>query len=154
MTPHIDRPLVPHTLRRPGPVQPPPARGPDRRRSRRRALLDEHGILSVRVRPGQEAALIDVSASGALLESACRLLPGTAIELQIGIRGRRAPIRARVLRCAISDLAAAGPRYRAAVNFDRPLSWLVEAARPGYALPLDLLGQGLAEGAEATPHGR
>ncbi len=145
--------MLPHIMSGPASVLPAPGR--DRRRSRRRALLDEHGILTVCVRPGQEASLVDVSAAGALLETGRRLLPGTAIELHVGIRGRRALVRGRVLRCAVSDLAGGGgPRYRAAINFDQPLSWLADGARSGYELPADDRLREVDERAEATPYGR
>jgi hypothetical protein len=107
----------------------------ERRRSRRRCLLDEHGITTVRVRPGCDAALIDVSAGGALLESPHRLLPGSSIDIHLLVRNRRIVVRSRVLRCEISALGPWGPSYRGALNFDRPLTWLADGARHVYRLP-------------------
>jgi DNA-binding NtrC family response regulator len=55
----------------------------ERRRGRRACDPAEHGILCVRIRPGHPAALLDVSADGALIETAHRLLPGTIVVLHL-----------------------------------------------------------------------
>lgn len=75
----------------------------------------------IRVRPGIQAALLDVSASGAALETERRLLPGRFVHVQLaGIHGA-VTVRARVLRNAVSCLSAGRIVYRCAVQFDRPL---------------------------------
>jgi hypothetical protein len=107
----------------------------DRRRSRRRRLLDEHGITAVRVRPGCDAAVIDVSAGGTLVESPHRLMPGSSLDVQLLVRNRRIIVHSRVIRCEVSELGRSGPIYRGALNFDRPLSWLADGARPVYRVP-------------------
>jgi hypothetical protein len=53
----------------------------ERRLTKRRQSVAEHGIESARVRPGIDAAVVNVSAAGALLETRHRLLPGTAIDI-------------------------------------------------------------------------
>jgi hypothetical protein len=87
------------------------------------------------VRPGSDAALIDVSAGGALVETPHRLMPGSSIDVQLVVRSRRVLIRGRVLRCEISELGPCGPIYRGALNFDRTLSWLTDGARCVYPVP-------------------
>ena len=96
---------------------------PDRRNSRRRHQLQEHGITHARVRPGFEATIVDVSAGGALVETTHRLLPGSSIELQVGSSDRRVSMRGKVLRCTVTRLCAATVWYRGAVEFDQGLPW-------------------------------
>ena len=78
----------------------------------------EHGIVSARVRPGHLVIVIDVSAGGALIEISQRLLPGSAVDLQIDTKHRRTTLRGRVLRCAVTRLHSTSVSYRAAIAFD------------------------------------
>jgi hypothetical protein len=107
----------------------------ERRAAPRRRGVVEHGIASARVRPGTDADIIDVSAGGALIESAHRMLPGAPIELQLAAGGRREAIRGRVVRCSVARLRAVGVWYRGAIRFDRQLPWLVEEEGSGYGVP-------------------
>jgi len=104
----------------------------ERRRTRRRSA--DHGIVSARIRPGCEASLLDVSAGGALVETACRLLPGSSIELHLATLDRQALVRGDVLRSAVVRVRAADIRYRTAVGFDRHLSWFADEDAGGYQL--------------------
>ena len=101
----------------------------DRRRTRRHHQVDEHGIVSARVRPGHTATVIDVSAGGALIETAKRLLPGTSVELHVERGTQHTRVRGRVLRCAIVSLRPTGICYRGAIGFDRHLPWLLDDGR-------------------------
>ncbi len=76
-------------------------------------------ILEVRVRPGREAVVINISPDGALIETTHRLLPGTAVELQLDSAGRRIFIRGRVLRCCVACVRPASLVYRGAIAFER-----------------------------------
>jgi hypothetical protein len=98
----------------------------ERRRQPRRVDAKDHRITTARVRPGYAARVIDVSAEGALIETAHRLLPGSAIELHLATADDRTVIRARVLRCGVAQLHESGVFYRGAVRFERHLSWLVD----------------------------
>jgi hypothetical protein len=106
----------------------------DRRRAKRVRLVAEHGILLARVRPGHDATVVDVSAHGALVETAHRLLPGRSVELHFETLYERVAIRGRVQRCSVADLRDRGISYRGAVGFDSPLSWLTEPIADGYSL--------------------
>lgn len=99
---------------------------PDRRGTRRLEAFDQHRIVSACVRPGHRARVIDVSASGALIETAHRLLPGTPVELHVETRTDRANVRGRVLRCAVVRLRPTWVCYRGAIAFDRHLPWFIE----------------------------
>lgn len=107
----------------------------NRRGSRRWCGVDDHGIVAARVRPGHSVSVIDVSAGGALVESARRLLPGTSIELQFQTANQHASVRGRVLRCAVVSLRSSAVCYRGAVVFDRYLPWFVEEDSTGYSVP-------------------
>ena len=98
------------------------------RRNFRRIGTGEHGIISARVRPGHLAIVIDVSAGGALVEISQRLLPGSAVDLQIDTIHRRTALRGRVLRCAVNRLHSTAVSYRAAIAFDR--QWSLWALSP------------------------
>ena len=106
----------------------------DRRRCRRHQSTAEHAIVAARVRPGRDVSVIDVSASGALIESRHQLLPGSVVELQLETPQRRTAVRGRVLRCAIARLGAASVCYRGAICFERQLSWLAGDGTSGYPL--------------------
>ena len=103
----------------------------DRRRGRRRTI-EEHGIVSARVKPGHEVALINVSAGGALIECMRGLAPGTLIELYLTDGARGASVRGRVLRCAVARLQPTAVFYQGAIGFDRDLHWFSEHDRTGH----------------------
>jgi hypothetical protein len=109
----------------------------DRRRARRLPSLAEHGVASARVRPGQEVEVIDISAGGALVECARRLLPGTMIELLLTAGGRSASVRGRVLRCAVFALQPSSVSYRGAIGFDKELPWFLDLDVVGYPVPVE-----------------
>jgi hypothetical protein len=99
----------------------------ERRVAPRRRSVEQHGIVSARVRPGHEVELIDISAGGAFVECGRRLLPGTFIELHLTAADERcACVRGRVLRCAVVQVKATAMSYRGAIVFDRDLHWFCE----------------------------
>lgn len=94
----------------------------DRRHAVRYGVPD-HAIGYARVRPGHATDVLDVSAGGALVEVAHRLLPGSFVDLQFERHAERAVLRGRVVRCLVAAIGADFVRYRGAVRFDRPLHW-------------------------------
>ena len=104
----------------------------ERRAAPRTHTLEEHGIKAVRVRAGQDAAVLNVSAGGIFIETLHRLLPGTTIELQLLFDADRAKVRGRVLRSAVSCLQHGQVSYRGAIAFERAL---VSCGTNGYAVP-------------------
>jgi len=108
----------------------------ERRKMARRHHVEEHGIVQVRVRPGQDVALVNVSASGALVESAHQLRPGSLIEVHLMTAERRLAVRGRVLRCSVSRLWAACLWYRGAIGFEHHLPWFVDIRERGYSVPV------------------
>jgi PilZ domain len=108
----------------------------ERRQTRRRQSTSEHGIVSVRVRPGIDAVLVDVSTAGALLETCHRLLPGTFIDVHFARDTRVPVVRGRVVRCAVAYVGPDRVSYRGAILFDRRLTWLTEESGHGYSVPI------------------
>ena len=105
----------------------------ERRRNRRASGHDVEGI-AARVRPGHHVAVVDISASGALIEVRRPLRPGARIEVHLHAAGERAALTARVERCLVAAIdQAEGVLYRAGLSFDEPCA-LVSArhARSGY----------------------
>lgn len=100
----------------------------DRRLSVRTSAVAELGILHARVRPGHAVAVIDISAHGALIETAHRLLPGRSVELQIKRDDRLTTVRGHVVRCGVAHVLASRMSYRGAIGFEQPLGWVVVPA--------------------------
>jgi hypothetical protein len=123
----------------------------ERRRGRRACDPAEHGILCVRIRPGHAAALLDVSADGALIETAHRLLPGTIVVLHLESSERRESIRGRVLRSVVAGVHAHGIAYRGAIRFESTLTNLQPARAPEHRLPVD--GAGILHERESPTRG-
>ena len=121
----------------------------ERRQTHRRQRLEEHGIVSTRVRPGHHATLIDVSAGGALIETNHRLLPGTAVELQVETGTVRASVRGRVLRSAVIRVHPSRVCYRGAIGFDTHLPWFI--GESGYVVPSADARSTRPDRADATP---
>jgi PilZ domain len=103
----------------------------ERRSMRRFESVEEHGIVTTRVRPGHRAHIVDVSAGGALIETAYRLLPGASVELHVETDTRHTRVRGQVLRCAVVRVRPTAVCYQGAIRFDRHLPWFVdESGRP------------------------
>jgi hypothetical protein len=107
--------------------------GRERRSDVRRRTIGEHGIERARVRPGREAAVLNVSTGGILIETLHRLLPGTTIDLQLTLVDRCTSVRGRVLRSTVACLRHSRVLYRGAIAFERPLEAFPEI--DGYAVP-------------------
>jgi hypothetical protein len=122
----------------------------DRRRFRR-AASQGHRILSARVRPGDPAIVIDVSAGGASVEISRRLLPGSIVDLQVETAQRRVTLRGRVLRCAIVRLRSTSVWYRAAIAFDNHCLWLGDEAVAEYPVPPRESASSRDRGVDPTP---
>jgi hypothetical protein len=111
----------------------------------------DHDIVNARVRPGRQAAVVDISSSGALIETFHRLLPGTSVELHVEQADRSLTVRGRVLRCAVSRVQSSSLSYRGAIAFDRHLPWFVNEETRGYVVHTNESRSGNAFRAHATP---
>lgn len=103
----------------------------------RRAARRYDGVacdeITVRIRPGHAARLRDISTDGALVQTSCRLMPGTWIDIQLRIGQTAASTRAQVLRASIAHLTTGGIVFAGALRFAMPLSWAGEMDAPAIA---------------------
>jgi hypothetical protein len=94
---------------------------------RRRDTRARHAWLrAVRatLRPGCLVALVDLSASGALVQGGRPLRPGARVHLQVTSGSRSTAVAAHVLRCAVWALdPATGVTYQGALRFEHRCDW-------------------------------
>ncbi len=74
------------------------------------------------LRPGLLVHIVNISATGVLLESPARLRPGRRAELQLAARDgdARSLCCGRITRCAVAGISPMV--FRGAVDFEKPLS--------------------------------
>jgi hypothetical protein len=126
--------------------------GTERRAAPRLGAAGEHGIVSARVRGGDAASVLNLSVGGALVETSCRLLPGSTIELHVTTNEGRTAVRGRVVRCVVSALGASAICYRGAIRFDASLPWTLPAeGNHGYSVHMPRAHAPASGGAAATP---
>lgn len=95
----------------------------DRRRDRRLRRND----LNARMRPGHRLLVIDVSASGALVEAGRPLRPGSQVDVQIENHAHQGRFSARVVRCSVAAIhPESGVTYQAALSFNESCDWICE----------------------------
>jgi hypothetical protein len=88
------------------------------RRQCRRVASAESGWTQMRLRTGDPLRIVDIGAGGVLVECHVRLMPGTALVVQLASPNRAARLQARVLRCSVVALEPSGAvRYRGALEF-------------------------------------
>ena len=80
--------------------------------------------MSGRVRPGHVVRVMNLSAGGALIETARRLVPGGIADLQLESGEWRHSTRARVVRSYVSRVFPDAMLFHSAVTFERMLPWL------------------------------
>jgi len=120
----------------------------ERRRAERLTTLGEHGVRVIKIRPGDGATIIDVSAAGALIETHRRLLPGSLVELHMETDHQKTRVRGTVVHCAVVRVGPACMAYRGAIEFERHLPWF--APDHGYRFPGPDCREGATTRADAT----
>ena len=95
------------------------------------------GITSMRLSPGDVVKLVNISASGVLVEGKTRFVPGTRVT--VIFEGPSAPpsVKARVIRCQVSAIGGGGSlQYHSAIAFEAKIELPVdEAALPPAPAP-------------------
>jgi hypothetical protein len=123
----------------------------ERRCASRRWRIEEHGIVTARIRPGHDAAVVDVSEHGVLIETPHRLLPGASVELMMETSTNKAAVRGRVLRSVVSCVRASSVSYRGAIGFERPLGWYGDHGAGSERIAVGEQRAGTGFRADATP---
>jgi hypothetical protein len=102
-------------------------------RAHRWTRTDIRWLRTVQTPWGLELQVLNISASGLLVESPSKLLPESATELQLIGSGLTLTMPARFVRSEVADVNGLGVRYRTAAVFERRLELVPEsaaAARP------------------------
>ncbi len=89
----------------------------ERRRARRYDYRDGFLPPAARVRPGHDVIIVNLSASGMLVEGTCRLRPGCLVESRLLFDRGPLQIDGEVVRAFISAVDKGGVRYRAGIAF-------------------------------------
>jgi hypothetical protein len=104
---------------------------PDRRTHARRSGADLPSLSTSRLQQGPSVALIDLSASGALIEAGVQLKPGASLSLVVAQTGEPPDlVPMRVLRCEVAALRPKATIYRGGCEFVRTLEWSSLADEP------------------------
>jgi hypothetical protein len=87
------------------------------------------------LRPGCPVDLMDLSASGAGVQCARPLRPGSRVHVRLAAKHRTLAVAAHVVRCAVWALQSDAITYRGALRFEEEChSFWEEQARTGYSL--------------------
>jgi len=90
----------------------------DRRDSPRLASTQLH-IDQATLRPGYPVSVVDLSATGAQVESVRQLRPGSRVHVRLASRNRILAVAAQVVRCTVWSLHPEdGVTYRGALRFE------------------------------------
>lgn len=95
----------------------------ERRRHVRRPVADLGWSRAARLRPGLEAAVMDLSLGGARVETGTRLRPGMKAVLQLTTTDGESRVSGEVVRAWVSAIHAdRGVLYGGALRFDRAMA--------------------------------
>lgn len=84
------------------------------------------------LRPGCIVSLVDLSASGVLIQGERPLRPGARVYLQLVTASRTFTLAALVVRCVVWTLdRSSGATYRGALRFEQRVEALEESVRSG-----------------------
>jgi len=99
------------------------ARPGTERRQFPRVMPAGAGPAQVRLRPGREALVVNLSLGGVLVEGLTPLRPGSPVELRVTLPGWEWQGQAQVVRCQVSALPRGQKvRYRAGLQFSAPVA--------------------------------
>lgn len=105
-------------------------------------------ITGMRLSPGDTVRLVNMSASGVLVEGRTRFVPGTRVSVIFEGPGAPPTVKARVVRCQVSAIAGGGLQYQSAIQFEQKIEVPVDEA----ALPQPSKFPPQSEGASASNH--
>jgi hypothetical protein len=96
-------------------------------------------ITAMRLSPGEAVTLVNISASGVLVEGKTRFVPGTRVTVHFEGTIKPNQIKARVVRCQVSAIGSGGSlQYQSAIAFEGRMDLPVdEAVAPIVAPPIE-----------------
>ncbi len=96
-------------------------------------------ITGMRLSPGDAVTLVNISASGVLVEGKTRFVPGTRVNVIFEGPVKPAQIKGRVVRCQVSSIGGGGVlNYQSAIAFEGRVELPVEeSALPAAAAPVE-----------------
>ena len=87
------------------------------------------GITGMRLSPGDTVKLVNISASGVLVEGKTRFVPGTRVSVIFEGPAAPATVKARVIRCQVSAIGGGGSlQYHSAIAFEAKIDLQVDEA--------------------------
>ena len=87
-------------------------------------------ITAVRLSSGDAATMINISASGILVEGRARLAPGKRVTIEFEGSISTKEIKSRVVRCQVSAIEGGSLQYRTALAFTQRLELAIDAVQP------------------------
>jgi hypothetical protein len=107
-------------------------------------------ITGLRVLPGDAATMVNISASGLLMESPTRYAPGRTLTVNFEGTIATKQIKARIVRCQVSAIDDEGKlQYYTALTFEGRLTLPVKAGAAPYSTAAEAK-LGALSGAETT----
>jgi hypothetical protein len=96
-------------------------------------------IRAMRLSPGETVTLVNISASGVLVDGKTRFVPGTRVTVHFEGTIKPNQIKARVVRCQVSAIGSGGSlQYQSAIAFEGRMDLPVdEAVAPIVAPPIE-----------------
>jgi hypothetical protein len=86
-------------------------------------------ITAMRLSPGEAVTLVNISASGVLVEGKTRFVPGTRVTVHFEGAIKPNQIKARVIRCQVSAIGGGGSlQYQSAIAFEGRMDLPVDDA--------------------------
>lgn len=93
-------------------------------------------ITAMRLSPGEAVTLVNISASGVLVEGKTRFVPGTRVTVHFEGTVKPNQIKARVVRCQVSAIGSGGSlQYQSAIAFEGRMDLPVDDAVAPLAAP-------------------
>jgi hypothetical protein len=86
-------------------------------------------ITAMRLSPGEAVSLVNISATGVLVEGKTRFVPGTRLTVHFEGTIKPNQIKARVVRCQVSAIGSGGSlQYQSAIAFEGRMDIPVDEA--------------------------
>jgi hypothetical protein len=99
----------------------PEEKGSERRTAQRLSAEQLGREVRLTIPGAAQTALVNISETGALVETTRRLCPGKTTDVFVRLNGERRPMRVTIIRSTLHSLVPV-PVYRTALHFDRILS--------------------------------